>query len=188
MLVAVGLNATSTGLSQVKGQPYVSGEVAAERRKAQQAERLEQYKLIVEMADRVSQRRQAANSFYLSINTALVGGSAYFGGGTPPLKTALLVSLAGVLACRYWSRSILSYKTLNTAKFGVINDIEMRLVEQPFTNEWAKLDPDGDGKKHNSFYETEKFVPRVFVGIYIFQAATAIPWQHVWERLLKFVC
>ena len=184
---AVGRNAL-TGLFLVKGQRYLQGQSASERRKVEQAERLEQYKLMVEMADRVSQRRQAANSFYLSINTILVGGSAYFGGGTSPLKTALLVSLAGVLVCRYWSRSILSYKTLNTAKFGVINDMERKLVEQPFTEEWAKLDPDGDGKKHNSFYETEKFVPRVFVGIYVFQAVAAIPWQSLWQRLLAFAC
>lgn len=172
----------------MKDSRYIQGQSAPERRKAEQVERLEQYKLMVEMADRVSQRRQAANSFYLSINTILVGGSAYFGGGTPPLKTALLVSLAGVLVCRYWSRSILSYKTLNTAKFGVINEMELSLVEQPFTDEWAKLDPDGDGKKHNSFYETEKFVPQVFVGIYAFQAVTAIPWQLLWHRLLAIAC
>lgn len=168
----------------MKGQQHLLGQSVAEQRKAKQAERFEQYKLMVEMADRVSQRRQAANSFYLSMNTILVGGSAYFGGGTPPLKTALLVSLAGVLVCQYWSRSILSYKTLNTAKFGVINEMELSLAEQPFTREWAKLDPDGDGKKHNSFYETEKLVPRVFVGIYAFQAVAATPWQSLWQRLL----
>ena len=33
---------------------------------------LEQYKLYVEMADRISSRRQNANSFFLSINTAIV--------------------------------------------------------------------------------------------------------------------
>lgn len=167
---------------------YSQGRTAAEKRKAEQVERFEQYKLMVEMADRVSQRRQAANSFYLSINTILVGGSAYFGGGTPPLKTALLVSLAGLLACRYWSRSILSYKTLNTAKFGVINEMERSLASQPFTDEWTLLDPDGDGKKHNSFYETEKLVPRVFVCIYLFQAVTAIPWQSAWQSLRGCFC
>ena len=39
---------------------------------------LEQYKLYLEMADRISSRRQSANSFFLSLNTALVAlvGSA----------------------------------------------------------------------------------------------------------------
>jgi hypothetical protein len=98
------------------------------------------------------------------------------------------VSLAGILACRYWSRSILSYKTLNTAKFRVINEMERSLAVQPFTDEWALLDPDGDGKKHNSFYETEKLVPGVFVCIYLFQAVTAIPWQSVWQSLRGCFC
>jgi hypothetical protein len=33
---------------------------------------LEQYKLYIEMADRISSRRQSANSFFLSLNTTLV--------------------------------------------------------------------------------------------------------------------
>ena len=99
-----------------------------------------------------------------------------------------MVSIAGLLVCKYWSRSILSFKTLNTAKFSVINEMERRLVAQPFTSEWAKLDPDGDGKRHNSFYETEKFVPRVFVWLYVFQAAASVPWQILWQRLLDSAC
>lgn len=167
---------------------YRIGPIANERRKAERAERLEQYKIMVEMADRVSQRRQAANSFYLSVNTLLVGGSAYLGTTTSSLRTTLLVSIAGILVCVYWSRSILSYKTLNTAKFAVINDMELSLAEQPFSDEWKKLDPDGDGRKHNSFYETEKLVPRVFFGIYVVQILAATPWQSLWQSLKGCFC
>ncbi|RDD97660.1 hypothetical protein DTW92_07525 [Paracoccus pantotrophus] len=39
---------------------------------------LEIYKMLVEMADRVSQRRQSANSFYLTVNTAIIGGAARY--------------------------------------------------------------------------------------------------------------
>ena len=31
---------------------------------------LEQYKLYVQMADKISERRQSANSFFLTVNTA----------------------------------------------------------------------------------------------------------------------
>lgn len=140
-----------------------SAQLADGLKKADRAERLELYKLMVEMADRVSQRRQVANSFYLSINTLLVGGSAYLGATTASTRTTLLVSLAGVMVCIYWIRAIESYKTLNTAKFSIINEIEDGLVIKPFTDEWAKLDPNGDGKRHKPFHETERFVPRVFV-------------------------
>ena len=161
---------------------------SSDTQQADRAERLELYKTMVEMADRISQRRQAANSFYLSINTLLIGGSALTGTFATSLKQAVLISVVGLLVCKYWNRSILSYKTLNTAKFGVINDIETRLIEQPFTKEWSALDPDGDGKKHNSFYETEKLVPRLFVGLYLFQIALAVPWRPIWEKVYQGVC
>ena len=157
-------------------------------KKGDRAERLELYKLMVEMADRVSQRRQAANSFYLSINTLLVSGFAYLGSNSDLAKSTILIPISGMLVCKYWNRSILSYKTLNTAKFKVINNIETELIIQPFTDEWSNLDPDGDGKKHNSFYETEKLVPRVFIGIYIVQAIMIVPWGWLWQRLQAISC
>jgi hypothetical protein len=39
--------------------------------KAYQAALLEQYKLYVEMADRISQRRGLTNTFFLTLNTAI---------------------------------------------------------------------------------------------------------------------
>lgn len=153
--------------------------------KADRAERLELYKLMVEMADRVSQRRQTANSFYLSINTLLVSGSAYLGTTSSPARTTLLISVAGISICAYWIKSIHSYKTLNEAKFSIINQIEASLVVKPFTDEWARLDPDGDGIRHKPFHEIEKIVPRVFVVMYAFQALTLLPWNSIKEYLLR---
>ncbi len=159
-----------------------------EVQKADRSERLELYKIMVEMADRVSQRRQAANSFYLSINTLLVGSSAYLGTSLTSFRPEFLISIAGILVCIYWNRSIISYKTLNTAKFSVINNIELSLVIRPFTDEWAKLDPDGDGRKHRSFYETERLVPMVFTSIYAFQACMIIPWKATWDHITWIIC
>lgn len=143
---------------------------------------------MVEMADRVSQRRQAANSFYLSINTLLVGGSAYLGTSTSTIRTTLLISIAGILVSVYWTRSIESYKTLNNAKFAVINKIEEDLLVSPYTAEWAELDPDGDGKRHKPFHVTEKLVPKVFIAMYAAQAASLLPWQVLLRRLLASAC
>ena len=39
---------------------------------------LEQYKIYVEMADRISHRRAVANTFFLTFNTAVVGALAGF--------------------------------------------------------------------------------------------------------------
>ena len=155
-------------------------------REAQAAknERLEMYKLLVEMADRVSQRRQAANSFYLSVNTLLVGGSAYLGTLQPNLLNVIVISVAGIAICALWVMNIVSYKTLNEAKFGVINDIETRMVEQPFHDEWSRLDPDQDGKRHRPFHKVEGVIPWVFIAVYAVQVLATIPWG----RLLAMFC
>lgn len=154
-------------------------EAANDEKKTERSERLEIYKIIVEMADRVSQRRQAANSFYLSINTLLVGGSAYLGTSNPAPRNIIIISVSGFLVSLYWIKSIESYKTLNTAKFSVINEIEQRLIEKPFSNEWKQLDPDGNGKRHKPFHKTERLVPFVFMGLYLFQITMLFPWNKI---------
>ncbi|MCW2393257.1 hypothetical protein [Sphingobium sp. B11D3A] len=146
---------------------------------AAQSERLEIYKLLVEMADRVSQRRQAANNFYLSVNTFLVGGSAFLKTLAPSSVTLVIVTVAGLAICALWYQNIQSYKTLNQAKFNVINDIELRLVEQPFGLEWKNLDPDGDGKRHKPFHRVESVVPWIFVVVYLAQSLAFIPWHKL---------
>lgn len=40
---------------------------------------LDQYKLYVEMADRISQRRTTANSYFLSVNSAILAFAGYLG-------------------------------------------------------------------------------------------------------------
>lgn len=146
---------------------------------AESKERLEIYKMLVEMADRVSQRRQAANNFYLSVNTFLVGGSAFLKTLTPGIVTLAIVTVAGLAICALWYQNIQSYKTLNGAKFGVINDIETRLAEQPFHAEWQRLDPDGDGDRHQPFHKVEGVVPWVFATVYVAQGLTLVPWHRL---------
>ena len=146
-------------------------------------ERLELYKLLVEMADRVSQRRQAANSFYLSVNTLLVGSSAYLGAIEPDAMGIPVMPIAGMAICALWIMNITSYKTLNEAKFFVINAIEEKFIEQPFHDEWKKLDPDQDGKRHRPFHKVEGVVPWVFIAVYLIQASMLIPWRQLGDSI-----
>jgi hypothetical protein len=70
---------------------------------------LELYKLAVEMADRVSARRAVANSFFLTVNTAL---AALLGSGS----FRWYVSVAGIVFAVTWWALLRSYKELNAAK------------------------------------------------------------------------
>ncbi|MGZ2411971.1 hypothetical protein ACUXST_001392 [Sphingomonas sp. F9_3S_D5_B_2] len=149
------------------------------------SERLEIYKLLVEMADRVSLRRQAANSFYLSVNTLIVGGSALLRTMKLEAGNSVVIAVAGIAISVLWARSIASYASLNDAKFGVINELEKTLAVQPFADEWARLHPAEDApaeatkKRHRPFHTVEVWIPAVFILLYFIQIAVNVPWHSI---------
>ena len=97
---------------------------------------LEQYKLYVEMADRISARRQTANDFFLTVNTALVALLGYLrtvqeNSGVGQLYW--LVAAAGIVLAYLWYRTVRSYQNLNSAKFEVIHEMEHALPLRPYS-------------------------------------------------------
>jgi hypothetical protein len=134
-----------------------------------QAQLLEQYKICVEMADRISARRQTANTFFLTLNTALL---AFLGlvvegeGRTTPLPWALAISGAGLILCYAWYRLVASYRSLNSGKFKVIHAIEHRLRVAPFEAEWEALGRGKDASRHLPFTRVERRVPWIFAALY----------------------
>jgi hypothetical protein len=90
------------------------------------------YKMTVEMADRVSARRGLANSFFLTINTTILGIL-----GTHAASWYLAV--AGIILCISWWALLKSYRDLNAAKFKVILAMEKNLPAQPYGDEWDYL-------------------------------------------------
>ncbi len=131
---------------------------------------LEQYKLYVEMADRISQRRQSANTFFLSINTVIVSLSGFVVRSPDKSSESLwlvFVGLAGLIISYTWYRLIRSYRDLNTGKFVVIHEIEANLPIKPYDAEWVIL---GEGRNKDlylPFTHIETKVPWVFFTLYI---------------------
>lgn len=137
---------------------------------AYQSHLLEQYKLFVESADRISQRRQQANSFFLTINTALLAVlSGMLSRSTrllPSIWWLLPVAAAGLVLCYVWYRLVLSYKGLNAGKFEVIHAIEKKLPLSLFDAEWHQVGGGKDSKKYKPFSEIETWIPWVFAALY----------------------
>ena len=133
---------------------------------------IEIYKLYVEMADRISSRRQTANSFFLTINSAIVALVGYVNLVSSQTSAAFLfyalVAIAGMILSYLWYRLVLSYKQLNSGKFKVIHAIESMLPLRPYDAEWIAL---GEGKNpslYKPFTHIEIFVPWVFFAIHAF--------------------
>jgi hypothetical protein len=87
---------------------------------------MDQYKLYVEMADRVSARRGLASTFFLTLNTAGAVAMAdlwqTLSRGSAVLVVAPLVALLG--QCLAWFWTLRSYRQLNGAKYAVVANIQ----------------------------------------------------------------
>jgi hypothetical protein len=132
-----------------------------------QAHLLEQYKLYVEMADRVSQRRLTTNSYFLSINTAVL---AFIGYSSVKEKSAglWLIGVAGIVLSLLWFFIVTSYRDLNTAKFTIIHEVEKRLPLSLYAAEWNAM---GRGKVsglYRPLSHIERVVPWIFVVLYVY--------------------
>jgi len=141
------------------------------------ADLLEQYKLYVESAEKVSERRVSANNYLLTVNAFLV--TLYGVLAASPYRSVwvILVPIAGVLVSLTWFQIIVSYRNLNSVKFKVIHEIEQYLPAALFEYEWQKAE-EGRGKAYRPLTHLEQWVPLVFIALYaslaILMAWTAI--------------
>jgi len=86
----------------------------------------DQYKLYVELADKVSARRATTNSFYLTANSFLfVALGILMSNGLEVVAPMILI--IGIFVSISWWLLIIYYKNLNSSKYKVINEIEKRL-------------------------------------------------------------
>lgn len=123
---------------------------------------LELYKLHVEMADRVSQRRAVANNWFITINSSIFSLGSYIGIKGNLCEVALL-SFLGLCLALIWRALIGSYKKLNSAKFKVINAIEEKyLPVKPYSDEHTHYKED----KRKDFTTVEKWIPTALMIIY----------------------
>ena len=124
---------------------------------------LEQYKLYVEMADRVTSRRIHTNMFYISLVSGLItviSVSREVGLSTSVIIPA--ISVLGIIVCVLWCIHISSYRKLNSAKFEIIHKIEQHLPYPCYREEWKIL-------KENRYVllsKIEQFVTIIFAIIF----------------------
>lgn len=140
---------------------------------------LEQYKIYIESAEKISDRRQKANEFFLGLNTALVALLGFVSTKTSQGQVAILLTLssfAGITMCYLWYRIIRSYKGLNGGKFNVIHLIEARLPLALYDTEWEMLGRGENKSVYWPFTHIEIWVPWIFIIIYSALLLSLLPW------------
>ncbi|MFJ3923939.1 hypothetical protein [Streptomyces sp. NPDC090022] len=146
-----------------------------------QAAILEQYKTYIEMADRISSRRNLANTFFLSLNSAVAATMAALAGpegGQVPLPVALATLVVLLTQCLTWFVMVRSYRQLNAAKFEVIGALEKKLPAFVYSRaEWSLLGEGRDWRRYLPLTHVEQWVPLIFATAYLvgFLALRAAP-------------
>ena len=132
---------------------------------------LEQYKIAVEMADRVSARRNLANTFFLTLHTLLIGTASFIfekGPRTSNIWLNIFPLVALLVLCYVWWRLLRSYRQLNKAKYQVIGEFERKLPASPYwAAEWKLLGERKDPAVYKPLTDVENWVPIIFGGLYI---------------------
>ncbi len=100
---------------------------------------VEQYKLYIETTNATSSTRIQANTFFLTINTTLVGfvvGVVEFSQQPTIPLWIIFVCIVGMFLCIAWFALLRAYRNLNSARFQIIKKIEKKLPANIFAREW----------------------------------------------------
>lgn len=119
---------------------------------------LEQWKTCIAEANGISEKRNNANNIFITLNTALFAVITF----SFDYKSILL-SAIGLAICILWICTINSYKKLNSVKYEIINEIELKLPLAPFTSEWDRLK---NKYEYIRITKIEKFIPWMFFILY----------------------
>jgi hypothetical protein len=138
------------------------------------SERIELYKVYVDTTSKTSETRVKINTFFVSINTLIIGSGSF-------LNPTLLL-LFGICINFLWVELIKSYRDLNNAKFQVIHEIEQELCHKCFKREQEIYQT----IKRRSVTTIEKWLPYL---IMIFYGIMAIykNWQVI-KTIIQSIC
>jgi hypothetical protein len=128
------------------------------------------FELYLATAEKVSDRRAQANTWMLSVNSAIVALYGYLQAdkaSVPNLQKPLwllAIPAAGIIVCVAWASLLTSYQKLNQAKFSVLQQLEDGLAQvAPFRAEQELY------RKGNriSLARVERWIPGCFLILYL---------------------
>ncbi len=141
-----------------------------EEKKAHEHELVDQYKIFLQTSEDLVARRQSVNSFYISVNSALVtlvGVVMSLVEMPSKLYVMAFMCLTGIILDISWINILDAYGTLNGAKMKVIHLMEEKLPVALYDSEWKVMSDKLNNKKYVSFTNSEKRIPRIFETVYI---------------------
>jgi hypothetical protein len=139
----------------------------------EKVDKFEEYRLLYERAEKLSERRQTTSQIYLTINTAIFGGVAFLAkdsGFQGWILTLSFLSLFafGILVCSIWLSILLKLEKILNWQYGQLREMEKGIPGsfQLFTKENDALYKPNKGEEKFSFSLLEARLPAILVTIY----------------------
>ena len=129
------------------------------------------YKIMVESSEGLVRRRQGVNTFFLTMNGALL--TAYglivqsYSGDRIGAIGIIVLAIAGAILSGAWRSLITSFGQLNKGKFQVIHTMERYLTAAIYTAEWEALGHGKNPKIYRSFTSREIWVPSALIVMHL---------------------
>ncbi len=131
---------------------------------------IKQYKIFVNSAEKISDRRGTTFSILLAVNSIIIPIILNSFGWTF-LKNfwwiTIIIPILGILICLIFFRLITSYKQLNTIKFKIIHEMEAKLPLAIYEKEWEYAKEGKSSKIYLQFSKIEPVIIYLFCFFYI---------------------
>lgn len=138
---------------------------------------MKQYQMFVETSEELVRRKQNVNSFYITLNSLIVSiilaaftlADSFSVAGVPIKYSTVIIclsALVGGIVSLSWHSLIQSYADLNFSKMKIISYIETQLAYNLYDTEWQLVAQKKGNKKYKSFSAKEKFIAKLFLGLY----------------------
>ncbi len=144
-------------------------------------DKFEEYKLLTERAQKLSERRQTTTQTYLTINTAIFGGVAFLvtGSGLHGWALTLIVLplfAVGIIACSIWLGIAKKLEKFLDWQYDRLRDMEAEIPGNSMilTRENKEFFEPAAGHKKFSFTLQEAWLPRLMMILFGLYAAGMI--------------
>jgi hypothetical protein len=154
---------------------------------AEVGQALDLYKIMVQSSESLVARRQGVNTFFLTMNGALLTAIGLIVQSSRDNRLGGLgiavLAVAGAILCAAWRSLINSFGQLNRGKFQVINTIERYLRAAIYAAEWEALGRGEDPEIYRSFTSREIWVPDALLALHIVTTLAALAAAFGWIAL-----
>lgn len=130
---------------------------------------LEIYKTYHDSIEKVAEKRQNTNSFFLTLNTGILELIGFLFQKDAPVilkPLYLILPIIGIISGVFWLKLVNSYRQLNKGKFDVLYELEEQLPFDVYNKEWNKLGKGENPKIYKPLTSIEKFIPKTFIVLY----------------------